>query len=92
MESRPLIAQFAKNVHSGGMAELTQGTGFDLPDPFAGHSHDRPDFLKGEHSSRAIRGYPNASLSQTFLGTALEARYGTVLDFLDFLLHLGTDA
>ena len=55
METRLLIAQFAKNVHSGGMAEFAQGTGFDLPDPFAGHSHDRSDFLKGEHSSRAIR-------------------------------------
>ena len=92
MESRPLIAQFAKNVHSGGMAELTQGTGFDLPDPFAGHSHDRPDFLKGEHSSRTIGRYPYTGLTQAFLGTALEARNGTILDFLDFLLHLATDA
>lgn len=69
------------------MAEFAQGAGLDLPDSFAGDPHDHPDFLKGEHPSRAINGYPDASFAQALLVASFEARDGNVFNFL----HVGTD-
>ena len=88
MPPRSLIAQFAKDVHAGGMAEFAQGASLDLPDPFAGDPHDQPDFLEGKHPSRTINGYPNASFAQALFVASLEAWDGNVINFL----HVATDA
>jgi len=80
-------AQLAKEVHAGGMAQLAQGPGLDLPDALAGHPHDFSNLLEGELPTGTVNRYPDACFAQALLMRSLEGGNGNVFDFWNPAAH-----